>query len=926
MSSRAERARLKAVVAWLEGLDEFSEANERLHEDLAKRILKRIGRRRLRSEQILRIVNSEFRTANAERLQLIADTIRAGIDSGNAIPAAVGATRIAGSAARPPVPPFPDRDASIATGEIMRTSLPFDQLNVAQRLTRRTQQTARGVSAALENSLRSGRSAIQAADRVVQAGTINVDIPQYIERLDAAARAGDPGELRRVIRAEIARLRSSGSLAGQDISKDTRRFIRRVERSQGQDIDNALDEWIRRRAKNQAFTIARTEGVRAQHQASISAVIDKEWAVGMRWNLSGAHPEPDICDMYAGRDEHGLGAGGYPKDAVPDLPHPNCTCYLSPITDPHYQRRQLAIAKGEPEPPKPWITSGGQDGAAWMAAQPEDVQKRILGPGRFLEFQDRPGEVVRGNDIRRLYEIRGERRPTRRRGETARVVSGRRVQRVQRPLPALVPSTPTPPPAPPPTPPPAPSPSSPSRTRRRGGAAAAAERAERTRTELRGLGQRFDRAEITDFASNGMMLDRRKDDDRPASERQRRLFAESLADYDVEVRSVKRVKGDEAVVELRSNGLPRIVYGTGTTPRSLIRARGELLYAAEHGYDTIGTFDARYASVLHAERYGGLPLRSWRQRQVATLSRLSNQGSPSMSESIQRGRQLADSYLDRMREEYVERYFSKKAIDARNREFLEYAEEITPRFYATTTLPPRGHYLEPGVHERRRAFQFVMENEPERDPVVAAYYLDPVSSRRLLPVNEQRVEHRGGFWNQYQAQIQSVDVSLGHRDAGRGYAGYFHPNGGRGRRPLIVIDNKDDGRNRTVETMLHERAHLLDWIAGAEIQNRGGNARAEGVVMDENMNYASFFSEGYWRHMRAYVTREARTERTTGRRRSHSDEQIENHWKVYVERGLRRLRERGVADDVAEVFFGLLDRRPTVATKRRTTARRRTED
>lgn len=48
----------------------------------------------------------------------------------------------------------------------------------------------------------------------------------------------------------------------------------------------------------------------------------------VRWNLSAAHPDQDICDELATQDT-GLGSGLYTPDAVPDQPHARCMCFTS---------------------------------------------------------------------------------------------------------------------------------------------------------------------------------------------------------------------------------------------------------------------------------------------------------------------------------------------------------------------------------------------------------------------------------------------------------------------------------------------------------------------------------------------------------------------------------------------------------------------
>jgi len=56
----------------------------------------------------------------------------------------------------------------------------------------------------------------------------------------------------------------------------------------------------------------------AKDQAAANPFVDK-----MEWALSGSHPRQDECDALVGK---------YRVDQVPDKPHPQCLCYVSPVT------------------------------------------------------------------------------------------------------------------------------------------------------------------------------------------------------------------------------------------------------------------------------------------------------------------------------------------------------------------------------------------------------------------------------------------------------------------------------------------------------------------------------------------------------------------------------------------------------------------
>jgi hypothetical protein len=78
-----------------------------------------------------------------------------------------------------------------------------------------------------------------------------------------------------------------------------------------------------------AHRLARTEINHAYQTSQAERYADEPWVTGMRWNLSGSHPAPDICNVLADRDDYDLGAGVYPVGKRPDS-HPNCLCYQTP--------------------------------------------------------------------------------------------------------------------------------------------------------------------------------------------------------------------------------------------------------------------------------------------------------------------------------------------------------------------------------------------------------------------------------------------------------------------------------------------------------------------------------------------------------------------------------------------------------------------
>lgn len=81
-----------------------------------------------------------------------------------------------------------------------------------------------------------------------------------------------------------------------------------------------------------ATRLSRTELNESFHRVSRASYQGQPWVEALKWELSGSHPEPDVCDELAENDENNLGRGVWPKLQTPSPPHPHCMCHLVPIT------------------------------------------------------------------------------------------------------------------------------------------------------------------------------------------------------------------------------------------------------------------------------------------------------------------------------------------------------------------------------------------------------------------------------------------------------------------------------------------------------------------------------------------------------------------------------------------------------------------
>lgn len=81
-----------------------------------------------------------------------------------------------------------------------------------------------------------------------------------------------------------------------------------------------------------AMRLGRTELNNAFHETSKRMAIDDPFVQSMKWNLSGSHPKPDICNEYASAVTFkGGGTGEYRPGEVPNKPHPQCLCFTTTV-------------------------------------------------------------------------------------------------------------------------------------------------------------------------------------------------------------------------------------------------------------------------------------------------------------------------------------------------------------------------------------------------------------------------------------------------------------------------------------------------------------------------------------------------------------------------------------------------------------------
>lgn len=159
-----------------------------------------------------------------------------------------------------------------------------DGLNLSERLWRLDQGAKEGLQRAVASAVIRGNSAARAAQNLALRGE---KIPGDMQQL---AKAGQAGHMVR-----LADMLTSGD--GGELWKAER--------------------------------VLRTEINRAHGEAFMGGAIETPGFAGFRFLLSPAHPAPDICDLLAAQNIHGLGAGVYPtRELTPWPAHPNTLSFL----------------------------------------------------------------------------------------------------------------------------------------------------------------------------------------------------------------------------------------------------------------------------------------------------------------------------------------------------------------------------------------------------------------------------------------------------------------------------------------------------------------------------------------------------------------------------------------------------------------------
>lgn len=124
------------------------------------------------------------------------------------------------------------------------------------------------------------------------------------------------------------RLYKSEALANKSVERVVLRHLSRGSSAKdlAKDVRDFFNPKTNGGVAHSAKRLARTEIINAFHAQSKADALDRPWINEVRWNLSKSHPprQPECeCDRNAR-------TGTFPVEGVPNKPHPNCLCFITP--------------------------------------------------------------------------------------------------------------------------------------------------------------------------------------------------------------------------------------------------------------------------------------------------------------------------------------------------------------------------------------------------------------------------------------------------------------------------------------------------------------------------------------------------------------------------------------------------------------------
>jgi hypothetical protein len=208
------------------------------------------------------------------------------------------------------------------------------QLNLILRNIRRMQTTmwtsvGRRVATGVVDAEKAAESAIEAMTRVAYAALPERAADELVRSLRVAAESGFKSDAARRKRELSARVYKLTALHTGRVERLIREGL--IQSLSAKELADTVYEYVSPTtpggASYAAMRLARTEINNAFHERQVDGA-KRPGVRAVKWNLSGSHVVPDLCNVYS---DHG-GNGQWPVGKVPDKPHPQCFCYLTYIT------------------------------------------------------------------------------------------------------------------------------------------------------------------------------------------------------------------------------------------------------------------------------------------------------------------------------------------------------------------------------------------------------------------------------------------------------------------------------------------------------------------------------------------------------------------------------------------------------------------
>jgi hypothetical protein len=185
-----------------------------------------------------------------------------------------------------------------------------------------------------EEAAKAAEDALDVISRTAYSSLPDIAAQELVDGLRAAAYAGIEAEYARVPRALSEAVYRNAVVSSGQIEDLIRRGL--IQGLSARELAASVFQYVSPStpggASYAAMRLARTEINNAFHEQQIQVGQTTPGVNGVKWNLSGSHPKPDECNLYAERNVDNLGGGVYRANNVPGKPHPHCLCYLTYVT------------------------------------------------------------------------------------------------------------------------------------------------------------------------------------------------------------------------------------------------------------------------------------------------------------------------------------------------------------------------------------------------------------------------------------------------------------------------------------------------------------------------------------------------------------------------------------------------------------------